>query len=101
MTLSLFLLGLLIVSVFTTLFVQGIKSTLDELGKKYYSNLLAGGVSLVLSALVGVCYALIKNLAFDAAYVVYLIALMALSWLSAMVGYDKVIQAITQIRSDD
>ena len=30
---------------------------------------------------------------------VYLIALVFLSWLSAMVGYDKVMQAISQIKS--
>lgn len=30
---------------------------------------------------------------------VYLIALVLLSWLCAMLGYDKVIQAITQIRN--
>lgn len=32
---------------------------------------------------------------------VYLIALTLLSWLSAMVGYDKVIQAILQIRGKE
>lgn len=36
--------------------------------------------------------------AISAQMVVILIALVLLSWLSAMVGYDKVIQAIGQIR---
>lgn len=39
------------------------------------------------------------NMVFDVTWVVYLIALIGLSWLCAMVGYDKVIQALSQIRS--
>lgn len=32
---------------------------------------------------------------------VYLIALVLLSWLASMVGYDKVIQAIAQLKKTD
>ena len=43
MTLEIFLLGLMIVSIFTGLFTEGIKKLLDEMTVKYHSNFLAGG----------------------------------------------------------
>ena len=42
MSLEVFLLGLLIVSTLTGLFTEAIKKWLDERGKKYYPNALAG-----------------------------------------------------------
>ncbi len=51
-----------------------------------------------LSVLVSVGYLVLTEAAFNAKMAVCLIALMLLSWLSAMVGYDKVIQAITQFK---
>ena len=55
-------------------------------------------MSLVLSVAVGAAYIILTESAINAQMAVYLIALMLLSWLSAMVGYDKVIQAISQFR---
>ncbi len=98
MTVEIFLSGLLAVSVLTGLFTQAIKSWLSERGKKFYSNALAGWVAVALSALVSVGYLVLTEAAFNAKMAVCLIALMLLSWLSAMVGYDKVIQAITQFK---
>jgi VIT1/CCC1 family predicted Fe2+/Mn2+ transporter len=98
MTLEVFLLGLLIVSAFTGLFTEGIKKLLQEKNKTYYANALAGYVAIALSALVGVAYVILTEAAFNARMAVYLIALVLLSWLCAMVGYDKVIQTIAQIK---
>ena len=47
MTLEIFLLGLMIVSIFTGLFTEGIKKLLDEMTVKYHSNFLAGGVAVL------------------------------------------------------
>ena len=99
MTLHIFLMGLLIVSTLTSLFTEGIKKWLQERNKTYYSNALAGYVAITLSVLVGVAYLILTGATFTAQMAVYLIALMALSWLCAMVGYDKVIQAISQFNS--
>lgn len=98
MTLEVFLLGLLIVSAFTGLFTEGIKKLLQEKNKTYYANTLAGYVAIALSVLVGVAYIILTEAAFNARMAVYLIALVLLSWLCAMVGYDKVIQTIAQIK---
>ena len=97
MTLEIFLLGLMIVSIFTGLFTEGIKKLLDEMTVKYHSNFLAGGVAVVLSTLVGAGYLILT----ETKMAVYLIALVLLSWLASMVGYDKVIQAIAQLKRTD
>lgn len=98
MSLEMFLIALLAVSVITGLFTEAIKKTLDEMGWSYKSNLLAGCVAVILSCLVASGYMILTETMLNEKMAVYLIALVLLSWLCAMVGYDKVIQAITQIR---
>lgn len=98
MNFEIFLLGLLIVSTLTGLFTEAIKAWLQERGKKYYSNALAGYVAVGLSVLVSSGYVILTETALNAKMAVYLIALILLSWLAAMVGYDKVIQAISQFK---
>lgn len=98
MTLDLFLTGLLIVSILTALFTEGIKRLMCDLKISYCSNVIAGAVSVVLAVVVGTGYIVVNNLAFAREYVVYIVALIGLSWLSAMIGYDKVIQALSQVR---
>lgn len=98
MTLQIFLTGLLLVSILTGLATQAIKQILEEHKKQYYSNTIAGVVAILLAVSVDVGYTVLNSLAFDVAWVVYLIALIGLSWLCAMLGYDKVMQALTQIR---
>jgi predicted membrane metal-binding protein len=98
MTFEVFLMLLLVVSVFTSLVVEGIKKFV---GEKYNasSNLIAGIVAIVLGVIVGVFYCILAQIAFNVQIIIILIALVFLSWLCAMIGYDKVVQAITQIKS--
>ncbi|NMA67164.1 MAG: aminopeptidase [Clostridiaceae bacterium] len=98
MTLEVFLLMLLIVSTLTGLVTEAIKKWLQERDKKYYANTLAGYVAVVMSAAIGAAYIILAQTVLNAQMAVYLIALVFLSWLSAMVGYDKVIQAISQFK---
>ena len=97
-TLEVFLILLLTVSIFTSLVVEGIKKFV---GDRYNasSNLLAGIVSIALGCVVGVFYCVLAEVTFNANIIIILIALVFLSWLCAMVGYDKVVQAITQIKT--
>lgn len=97
MSLAVFLIMLLIVSTFTGVATEAVKKQLDELKKKYYSNLLAGIIAIVLSIAVDAAYIILTGSILNEKMAVYLIALILLSWLSAMVGYDKVMQAISQI----
>lgn len=98
MTLEVFLILLLAVSIFTGLTVEAIKKFI---GEKYNasSNVVAGVTAIVLGVVVGVFYCILAGVAFNAQLVIILIALVFLSWLCAMVGYDKVVQAITQIKT--
>ena len=98
MTTDIFLMLLMAVSVLTGLFTEAVKSVLDALGLKFpSSNILAGIVAVVLSALVSVAFSVLYDIPATEKVAVCYVALALLSWLSAMVGYDKVIQALAQI----
>lgn len=100
MTISVFLTLLLAVSTLTGLVVEALKKFFDKkLGdeKTYSSNMLAGIVAIILSVVIGVFYCILAEVAFSTSVIICLIALMFLSWLCSMVGYDKVIQSLTQI----
>ena len=97
MNFEIFLIALFAVFLFTGLFTEAIKKWLDERGKTYFSNALAGYVAVALSVVVSAGYVILTEAALNAKTAVYLIALMVLSWLSSMIGYDKVIQTIQQI----
>lgn len=96
MTMDMFLILLLIVSTLTGLVVEGIKSILGN--KEYSKNILASIVSVVLSVVIGVFYCIMAEAIITAKLIIILIALVFLSWLCAMVGYDKVLQTINQIK---
>lgn len=98
-TFQVFMLGAFITSAFTGLATEAIKKILTEHGKKYYANTLAGIASMVLSAAIGICYVVISNANFTSTTIVYIIALVFISWLGSMVGYDKVVQTISQFKN--
>jgi hypothetical protein len=98
--LEIFLTGLLIVSAFTGLVTEAVKMILAELKTKIYANTLAGIVAAVLSVALGAGYVIITGLAFTLQTVVCIIALAFLSWLCAMVGYDKIIQVIANLKTN-
>lgn len=99
MNLEIFLVGLLIITIFTDLATEAIKKWMEEHNKTYCANTLAGYVAVGLSLALGAAYVICTNAAITGQFAVYLIALMFLSWLSAMVGYDKVVQAISQFKT--
>lgn len=96
-----FLLGLMVVSTLTSLVTEAIKKILVEHNCKYHANTLAGIVSTVLSAVIGACYVIVAGISFTAQVVVYIIALIFMSWLCAMVGYDKVISQFKNNKKED
>ena len=93
-----FLLGLLITSTLTGLVTEAVKKLLAEHDVTYRANTLAGMVSLVLSAAVGTSYIILTKMTCTSEIIIYLIALVFMSWLCAMIGYDKVIQSISQFK---
>lgn len=98
--LDVFLVGLLVVSTLTGLVTEGVKKILIEHEINYKANTMAGVVALFISALAGLGYVIFTNTAITGQVIVCIVALVFMSWLSAMVGYDKVIQAINQFKNN-
>ena len=98
-SLHVFMLGVLITSTLTSLATEAVKKLLAEHSKNYYANTLAGIVSVILSVAIGIGYMTLSSISFTSQTIVYLIALVFISWLCAMVGYDKVVQAISQFKT--
>ena len=83
------------VSILVGLTVEAVKKILGD--RKYPTNIIAGIVSIVLSVVVGIFYCILTSTPITAIIIIYLIALVFFSWLCAMLGYDKVVQTLTQI----
>lgn len=98
---EIFLLGMLITSTLTSLVTEAVKKMLTEFNKTFPSNTLVGLISLILSAAIGAGYIIVTGITFTASVAVYLVVLVFASWLCAMVGYDKVIQAISQFNTNN
>lgn len=96
-----FLLGALVVSMFTGLVTEALKKILVEHNKTYHANTLAGVVAVVLSAAMSVSYIVVTNAGFTSQTIISTVMLIFISWLCSMVGYDKVIQAIKQFKTDE
>lgn len=97
---EIFMLGLLVISTLTGLATEALKKILTEHNIAYKANTLAGVVALVISAITVVGYVVFTGSAFSAQIFVCLITMMFMSWLCAMIGYDKVIQAISQFKTN-
>lgn len=96
---SALIIGLLIISTLTGLFTEGTKKLLDSKSITYASNVIATIWSIVTAVFVFLFYILYTSTAISGIVMLELIAVCGLSWLCAMLGYDKVVQAITQIKS--
>lgn len=94
------LLTLVAASVFTSLFTEAVKIVLDEIGINYSSNILAGIVAVVVMVALCAGGCAMLDIVINIKVIVTAVGLTLLSWLGAMVGYDKVLQAIKQIRGD-
>lgn len=98
--LEIFLIGLLATSAITSLVTEGIKIVLTEHNKTYRANTLAGIVAVFVAAAISIAYIVITSSGFTPQILVCMIALIVMGWICAMVGYDKVIQAIGQFTSN-
>jgi hypothetical protein len=98
--LQFFVTALVIMSAVVGLATEAVKMILDERNIKYYANTLAGIVSLVMSFAAGIAYVVLTGTAFTGPTIVGIIMFVFMSWLCAMVGYDKVIQTIAQFKKE-
>lgn len=97
MTLHVFMVMLLACSLLTTLTVEGIKNMTKDIPMRFGNNIVAAGVAIILALAISCGYNAYMAFAFDAKFWIAVCGLVFLSWLCAMVGYDKVIQALAQL----
>lgn len=100
MNFELFLMCLLVSSALTGLTTEAIKTLMTEHNKTYHANTLAGIVAIVESFVLGIGGTILTDSAFTSDTIVFIVALVFMSWLCAMVGYDKVVQTISQFKKD-
>lgn len=96
-----FMMGLLVSSTVTGLVTEATKKILAEYNKSYKSNTIAGIAATIVSAAICAGYILTTNTVFTAQVGVCVVSQIFMSWLCAMVGYDKVIQTISQFKTTE
>lgn len=99
-TFEIFCMALGIISTLTGLVTEAVKKILNSHNVTYCSNTLSGIVAAILSVGIGIGYIFVANVGFTATSIVAIVVLAVLSWLCAMIGYDKVMQAINQIKTN-
>jgi hypothetical protein len=98
MTFEVFMLLLLAFSVFTSLFVEAWKMLLDSLKVEYASNILVLCMAIVVGGIGTAFFYTWNDIAFTVKNIISIILMVCANWLVAMLGYDKVVQAIAQLR---
>lgn len=94
-----FMLGLLMVSAITSLTTEAVKKILTDYNKKIPVNTLTGAIAFGVSIIFGVGYVIMAQEVITMQTIVRIGGLAFMSWLCAMVGYDKVVQTITQVKT--
>lgn len=89
--------ALAIIAVLTSLTTEGIKKILEERKKSYNSDILAVIVAIVVTIIGSFMYIIYNSIPITPQVIITIIALAFLSFLTATVGYDKLMQAIKQI----
>lgn len=94
MTLKMFLGLLFVCSLVTALLVEAIKKY-KEPNQPY--NVIVGCSAIVVAVVLGVFVLIVSHAPLTLDFVAYWFLLIVGSWISSMVGYDKVKQTIQQI----
>lgn len=97
MTTEVMLISLAILSAVTSLVTEGIKKILNKKEKEYATNVVVWVVAAILGGGVTVVFYLACGIPWTALNVIYILVMIVASGLGAMIGYDKVIQTVTQV----
>lgn len=98
MTLQIFILLLTAFSSITALLTQAVKMFLTSIKVKTIKNVLVLIIAIIVGTVGMVFYYLYQSLPFDAINIFLIVFMVVANWLSAMLGYDKVVETITQLR---
>lgn len=97
MTIQIFLILLAIFATMTSLLTEGVKKFLDEMNIKYASNIVVLAAAVLVGGIGTVLAYLMLGLPFTFVNIICIPLMIVANWLGAMVGYDKIKQAILQI----
>lgn len=98
MTVETFLTVLMACAIVTSLMTEAVKMFLDSVKIKYISNVVVLAVSVLVGGVVGTVYSMFIEFQLNNQLIFTAIMIVA-NWLIAMLGYDKIIQTITQFKS--
>lgn len=100
MSITLFIVLATILCAVSGLLTEGIKTWHKNAGKNYSANLIAL-INAVIVGVIGTAFAyILLGIAFTVPNIVCLVLMCGVVWLGSMVGYDKVMQLITQIAAN-
>ena len=99
MTLTLFIALLVILAVCVSLITEAVKRFLDDAGIKYSANIVVLIVAVIVGAGGTALMYLFMGIAFTPPNIVCMVLMAVAVWVGAMVGYDKVIQMIEQLKN--
>lgn len=97
MTVTLFIALLTMFATITSVCTEGVKKILNELNVAYASNLLASIIACVVGIGGTAVYYILFGVVFTPSNIVCMVLMGIATAFGAMVGYDKVVQAIKQI----
>lgn len=98
MTINVFLVLLTAFSIITSLFTEAVKTFLDSLNLKYASNIVALYCAMLVGGLGMMIFYVFTDAEVTMANSICIFLMMFANWLVAMLGYDKVKQAIMQLK---
>lgn len=82
-----------------SLITEAVKKFLDEAGVKYSSNIVVLIVAVIVGAGGTALMYLFLGIAFTPPNIVCMVLMAVAVWVGAMVGYDKVIQMMEQLKN--
>ena len=97
MTFEVFMLLLTMCSTLTSLCTEGVNVFLEPLNIKYSSNIIALIVAIFVGGVGTALFYELNSIEMTTTNIICIFLMMGANWLGAMVGYDKVKQAIIQL----
>ncbi len=99
MTLTLFMALLVILAIAVSLFTEAVKKFLEGIKVKYSSNLVVLIVAVIVGAGGTALLYVLTDIPFTMPNIVCIVLMAIAVWVGAMVGYDKVLQMIEQVKN--
>lgn len=98
MTVEIFLILLAVFAAVTSLGTEAVKKLLDSLKVTYTSNVVVLWVAVAVGGLGMAAFYVLNDYIWTSFEIICIALMIVANWLSAMLGYDKIKQTITQFK---